>query len=117
VILDVNYNWLNTLGRSSDELLGQDVFTVFPKMPRGPEGPGVTALEFAAVSRRREVTHLTRYDFEDPGRPGVFEERYWSSVVTPLRTPDGQVEILELSAREVTSIISDFRSLQARHHG
>ena len=114
VILDANDDWVETLGRRPDDLVGREVFSVFLKMPRGPGGPGVTALEFAAVSRQREVTHLTRYDFEDPGRAGVFEERYWSSVVTPLRAPDGHVEMLELSAREVTSVISDFRSMQAQ---
>ena len=46
----------------------------------GPKG------EALAVYRK---IHL--YDVEIPGRPGAFEERYWSPVNTPVVGPDGQV--------------------------
>jgi PAS domain-containing protein len=115
VILDANDEFLADLGRQLSDLVGHNVFTVLPKMPPGPAGPKVTALERALASREREVLELTRYDFEDPGRPGVFEERYWSSVATPLCGPDGEIEMLELSAREVTAVIAHFRSMQAQY--
>jgi len=114
VILDANDEFLDTLGRTLDDLVGKYVFKVFPKKPLGSSGPKITALEAALASHEREALQLTRYDFEDPGRPGVFEERYWSSVVTPLRGSDGRVEMLELSAREVTSVIQQIRSTQAQ---
>jgi PAS domain-containing protein len=114
VILDANDEFLDTLGRTLDDVVGEHVFKVFPKMPRDSSGPKWTALEAAVFSRERETLQLTRYDFEDPGRPGVFEERYWSSCVTPLRGPDGRVVMLELSAREVTAVIQQIRSTQAQ---
>ena len=83
VIIDANDEFLDAVGRSLDEVVGQYVFRHFPKMPVDPAKPKWTALEAALISGEREVLRLTRYDFEDPGSPGVFEERYWSSVVTP----------------------------------
>ena len=82
-------------------------------MPADPGGnPKWTALEAALTSGRREAYQLERYDIEDPTRPGVFAERYWSAIVTPMLDQDGQVEVLELSARELTPIICQFRSLE-----
>ncbi len=70
-----------------------------------------TALEAALISGEREVLRLTRYDFEDPARPGVFEDRYWSSLVTPVYADDGELKLLELSGREVTSLMTQFRAM------
>jgi hypothetical protein len=40
------------------------------------------------------------------------EERYWSSIVVPVHGLGGEVDLLELSAREVTPIIDQFKKLQ-----
>jgi PAS domain-containing protein len=114
IILDVNAAFLEAVGLPLEELVGHNVFEKVPKMPPGPGGsPKWTALEEAMTSGKREGFELTRYDIEDPANPGVFGERYWSSAVQPLLDRDGQVEILELSAREVTPIIEKFRALMA----
>jgi PAS domain S-box-containing protein len=111
--IDANDAFLAAIGHSLEDLIGHNAFEVVPKMPEDPGGnPKWTALEEALTSRRREVHQLHRYDIEDPAHPGVFEERYWSSIVTPVLGRGGKVEVLELSAREVTPIISQYRSLQ-----
>jgi len=112
--IDANEEFLDAVGRPLQELLGRNVFEVFPKMPDDPANPKWTALEAAITSGQREACTLTRYDFEDPIHPGVFLERYWSSVVTPIHGAAGEVEVLELSAREVTPIIEQFRSVGAQ---
>ena len=38
---------------------------------------------------------LTRYDLEDPGSPGVFDERYWDIVNIPVMA-DGDVSQIHL---------------------
>jgi PAS domain-containing protein len=111
VIIDANDEFLDAVGRSLDEVVGQYVFRQFPKMPSDPAKPKWTALEAALISGEREVLRLTRFDFEDPGSPGVFEERYWSSVVTPVYADGGELKLLELSGREVTSLITQFRAM------
>ncbi len=111
VIIDANDEFLDAVGRSLDEVVGQYVFRRFPKMPSDPANPKWTALEAALISGEREVLRLTRYDFEDPARPGVFEDRYWSSLVTPVYADDGELKLLELSGREVTSLMTQFRAM------
>jgi PAS domain-containing protein len=111
--IDANEEFLQASDRELGELVGRNVFEVFPKMPYQPGHPIWTALEAATTSGKREVHKLTRYDVEDRATPGVFRERYWSSAVTPIRGLDGHVEVLELSSREVTSIIEQFQSMQA----
>jgi PAS domain S-box-containing protein len=111
--IDANEEFLEAAGHPLDDLVGRNAFAVLPKMPQDPGNPKWTALEAALTSGEREVYVLTRYDIEDPARPGQFRERYWSSVVTPLHGLDGKVEVLELSAREVTAIIEQFRTMSA----
>jgi PAS domain-containing protein len=112
--IDANDAFLAAIGRELEDLIGRNAFQVMPKMPEDPGGkPKWTALEAAFTTKHREVYRLERYDIEDPAHPGVFEERYWSSIVTPVLDQVGEVEVLEMSVREVTPIISQFRSLQA----
>ena len=44
VILDANDEFLADLGRTREDLVGEYVFAVLPKMPPGPAGPKVTGL-------------------------------------------------------------------------
>jgi PAS domain-containing protein len=113
VFVDMNEAFLDAVGRPLEELVGHNAFEVFPKAPAEPGNPKWTALEAAITSGQHEQLVLSRYDIEDPDRPGEFEERYWSSAVTPLRDINGQVTMLELSAREVTPIISLLRGLES----
>jgi PAS domain-containing protein len=113
--IDANDEFLAATGHDLEELIGQKIFAVLPKMPPDRGGyPKWTALEEAQASGRRESLQLERYDIEHPASPGVFQERYWSSAVTPVRGRDGHVEILELSVREVTPIIDEFKKLLAQ---
>src|SRR5258708_35863855 len=48
---------------------------------------------------------LLRYDVEDPDRPGLREERYWSSVNAPVFGSDGRVALLLHRVEEVTELI------------
>lgn len=115
-IIDANDECLAALGRSLEELLGKNVFAVLPKVPGDERGnPKWTALEEAQASGRRQGLLLTRYDIEDPASPGVFHERYWSTSITPVRGADGEVEVFEFSAREVTPVIAEFKKLQQDH--
>jgi len=111
--IDANDEFLATVGYPLEQLIGKNAFGVLPKMPPDTGGqPKWTALEAAQTSGKPESVSLTRYDIEDPAIPGLFHERYWSSSVMPIRGIDGHVEALEWSARDVTSIIMEFKKLQ-----
>jgi PAS domain S-box-containing protein len=110
--VDANDAFLAAIGRSLEDVIGRNAFEIVPKVPDDPGGdPKWTTLEAALTSRRREACELERYDIEDPAHPGVFAERYWATAVTPVLGLSGEVELLELSAREVTPIITQFRTL------
>ena len=109
--IDANEQFLDAVGRPLAALIGRNAFDAFPKMPNDPANPKWTALEAAMTSGQRESYPLTRYDIEDPVQPGVFVERYWSSVATPIRGGDGEIQVLELSARELTPIVEQLRSI------
>jgi len=80
VILDVNDEYVEVSGRSREQLLGRNLFDVFPRNPDDPAelGPIQLRASFDVVieTGERDVMMPVRYDVEDPGRPGEFEERY-----------------------------------------
>ena len=113
-ILDVNDEYLAAVGRKREDLLGHSPFDLFPDRPDDPADTGPrdlrASLEEVLASGERQVVSLTRYDVEDPGRPGVFEERYWNVFSTPLLSDTGRVMMIVLIGHEVTPIISQFRA-------
>jgi PAS domain-containing protein len=113
-VIDINDEFQAYVGRPLDEVIGRNIFEVAPKMPEDPGGyPMWTPLEQAMTSGRRESAKLMRYDLEDPDQPGVFVEHYWTAVAQPIRGTDGRVEVIEVTAQDVTPIISQFRVMQA----
>jgi PAS domain S-box-containing protein len=110
VFIDVNDQFIETSGRDLGELVGRRFREVFP---RRPEDRGTDlnwgAIEKAVTSGRREADELLRYDVEDP-KTGLFEERYFSSRVQPIRGRDGHVEVYELSVLEVTGIVAEIQA-------
>ncbi|HEX7992530.1 MAG TPA: PAS domain-containing protein [Streptosporangiaceae bacterium] len=117
VFVDVNDGYLEASGRSREELLGRNLFDVFPQNPGDPAvlGPVQLRDSFKAVmaTGEREVMMPIRYDVEDVGRPGKYEERYWAVVNTPLRDQDGKVVLIMLKADEVTHIVNQGRNMLA----
>jgi PAS domain S-box-containing protein len=117
VIIDASEDFEKLTGRELSELAGRNFFDAFPANPRDREKTGhsalCAALTQAARSRDRVVLGPNEYDLEDRGRPGVFEERFWSGVVTPILGDDGQVAMIGLWGRDVTYIVSQLRAQRA----
>ena len=117
VILDVNDEYLEVSGRSREQLLGRNLFDAFPLNPDDPGelGPIQLKASFDVVlaTGKRDMIMPVRYDVEDPGRPGDFEERYWAVVNTPLYDQDGQIAIIVHKADEVTHIVNQGRNMLA----
>lgn len=111
-ILDVCEDVLQLTGRESRYLVGRNFFDAFPANPgiRANTGPRRLRAELARAARTgdRVVLRLNQYDIEDPGRPGVFEERFWSGVATPILDRDGRVAVIALWGHDTTPIVSQF---------
>ncbi|MFJ3875842.1 PP2C family protein-serine/threonine phosphatase [Streptomyces sp. NPDC090077] len=109
VYADVNEAFVALSGRSRDQLIGRFLFDVFPDNPGDPAATGMRNL-YASLRRvvadgEPDTMALQRYDVEDPQRPGVWEERYWSPVNVPVLAPDGTVALLLHRVEEVTELI------------
>jgi PAS domain-containing protein len=88
VIVDVNDAYLRATGRSRLDLVGQYLFDAFPDNPADATADGVrnlgASLHRALQSKRPDTMAVQKYDIPVPSRPGVFEERWWSPINTPV---------------------------------
>jgi PAS domain-containing protein len=116
-LVDVNDQFVAYARRPLEDLVGHNVYEIFPKLPIDMGGAGRDVLEEAFDSGRAAQAPLVRYDMEDPAHPGVFDERYWSVAARPIRGLDGQVEMYELSARDLTPVIEEFKAMQSEQEG
>lgn len=117
VVLDANEALLQRAGRERAQVVGRYLFDVFPDNPDDPDATGMrnllASLERVLATGERDTMALQRYDVEAPDRPGVFEERYWSPINTPVLNADGTVQLIVHRVEEVTEIIQ----AGARVHG
>lgn len=109
VIVEVNKAYLDATGRPRDDLIGQHIFEAFPDNPADPEADGVrnlnASLHRVLISRESDTMALQKYDIPILGRPGAFEERWWSPVNTPILGPDGNVEWIIHRVEDVTEYV------------
>jgi serine phosphatase RsbU (regulator of sigma subunit) len=109
VFADANEAYLSLSGRTREEVLGRYLFDVFPDNPDDPAASGMrnlhASLRRVASTGESDTMALQRYDVEDPDRPGVWEERYWSPVNVPVPGPDGAVALVLHRVEEVTQLI------------
>ncbi|MEU9381343.1 SpoIIE family protein phosphatase [Streptomyces sp. NPDC048279] len=109
VIVEVNRAYLEATGRTREDLLGRHIFDAFPDNPTDPDADGVrnlnASLHRVLVSRKPDTMALQKYDIPVAGRPGAFEERWWSPINTPILAPDGTVEWIIHRVEDVTAFI------------
>jgi PAS domain S-box-containing protein len=117
VILDVNDEYVEASGRSREQLLGRNLFDMFPRNPDDPDVNGPVrvraSIETVVATGERDAIAPVRYDLEDPGRPGEFEERYWAVVNAPMHDQGGKVVMIAHKADEVTHIVNQGRTMRA----
>ncbi|MFF8308883.1 PP2C family protein-serine/threonine phosphatase [Streptomyces lydicus] len=109
VIVEVNQAYLDATGRTRDDVMGRYVFDAFPANPADPEADGVrnlsASLHRVLITGEPEPMALQKYDIPIMGRPGVFEERWWSPVNTPILAPDGKVVWIIHRVEDVTAFV------------
>jgi PAS domain-containing protein len=117
VILDVSDGYLDAAGRGPDQIVGRNILEAFPDNPRDPGDTGPrdlrASLEAVLANGMPDFIDPTRYDVEDPGHPGKFEERYWTIANVPVRDAAGQITMIVHIAQEVTNLVHAARSTNA----
>lgn len=76
-------------------VIGKYVFDAFPDNPNRPDASSKSNLmdSFRVVlsSGKPHKMDVFQYDIPDPGNPGGFKERYWSTCNTPVLNEQGEV--------------------------
>lgn len=112
VISDANQAYVDATGRTLDQLVGRNVFDAFPDNPADPHATGVqdskASLRRVMATGKPDVRSFQRYDVEMPGRPGVYETRYWNSTNAPVFGPDGEIVLITLCLEEITERVRKF---------
>src|SRR5262249_20933690 len=121
VIVTANTAYLRVTQRSLSDLRGRNIFEAFPGNPDEPDEPEAhgseclrASLERVVATGERDTMAMQRYDVEAPDRSGVFEERYWSPINTPVLGPDGKVMLIIHRVEEISAFVQQLRQ---RHEG
>lgn len=121
VILDANAAYRDLFGRGRDRFVGWHVFDAFPDNPGDAEGGGLKVMR-ASLRRvletgAQDVAGPFRHDVEEPDRPGVYTQRYWSPVNAPVLDADGEVVLIVHRLAEITDLVRDVGpATDERHH-
>ena len=106
-IVAVSDDYLRVTMTRRQEILGRGVFEVFPNNPDDPEATSVGKLrasfERVLVGKTPDAVPTLKYDIrrlESEG--GVFEERYWELINSPVLGPDGEVAFIIHTAIDVS---------------
>lgn len=108
-ILDANDAWLDVVDRRPGEVVGRDLFEAFPKDRFEPDEEGPQrmreSLESVLETGEPDRLPLMRYDMQEPGEPGVFQERWWAVINVPVPGPDGKLKLILHRAADATAMV------------
>lgn len=114
VIVEVNQAYLKATGRTREDLIGRSILDSFPENPADPEAIGMenlsASLHRVLQLRGPDTMALQKYDIPVMGRPGVFEERWWSPVSTPILGLDREVKWILIRVEDLTPFIKAIAS-------
>lgn len=109
-IVAVSNAYLRATMTERAEIIGRNIFVVFPDNPDDPTAIGVRNLQ-ASLSRVlqngvSDAMPILKYDIPRPEiAGGGFEERYWSPINTPIFDTDNKLRYIIHRAEDVTEFI------------
>jgi PAS domain S-box-containing protein len=90
------------------QVVGRNMFDVFPDNPDDPAADGVRNLHASLLrvlkSRTPDTMAVQKYDVRRP-EDGVFEERFWTVINAPVLGADGAIRYIVHKAEDVTEFI------------
>lgn len=116
-IVDVNDEFLDAVGRERADVVGRNAFAAFPTNIRASDDTGPDKLraswETVVATGEIDKMDLIRYDIPVAGKPGEFEERYWSIVNSPVAGRGGQTELIIHRNTDATDTVRQVLKAQA----
>lgn len=110
-IVAVNDAYLRAVGDGREQMVGRQVLDVHPDNPADAQADGVARLRASLLrvlaTNAPDQMPVQRYDIPVPGQPGVFEERHWSPVNTPVPDGRGGIAWIVHHVKDVTAALGD----------
>jgi PAS domain S-box-containing protein len=109
-IVGVNRAYLEATKTVRQEILGRDIFEVFPDNPDDPSASGVAKLRASLLrvlhNKQADTMAIQKYDLPVAGPEGIrFEERHWSPINTPVFDADGELRHIIHRVEDVTEFV------------
>ena len=109
VVVAVSDAYLRDTMTRRDDLVGKDIFTMFPENPDDPD-PSARAILLESLDRVRrtlqpDTLEVFRYDMVRPGSDHDYEVRYWSATNMPVLRPDGSLGSIIHRVEDVTEFV------------
>jgi signal transduction histidine kinase len=108
-IVAVNEAFERASLRGAPALIGRVLFEALPANPEHLGADDANTLRASLERVRRqlvpEALPVQRHDIQDPSRPGVFLERYWSPINTPVCDAGGRLLYIVHLLEDVTEIV------------
>jgi PAS domain S-box-containing protein len=110
MIVAVSDAYLRATMTRREDILGRQLFDVFPDNPDDPTATGVSNLSASLTrvlqQRVPDTMAVQKYDIRRPeSEGGRFEERYWSPVNTPVLGAKGEVSYIIHHVEDVTEFV------------
>lgn len=106
-IMDVSEKLTKAAGINRFDMIGKNLFVVFPENPEDVDADGQSNLKYSLNYVLNHKTPHTmavqRYDVKN--QDGVFEERYWSPINKPVLDDNGEVTCIIHRVEEVTDFV------------
>jgi len=102
--------YLHATMTQRENILGRNLFEVFPDNPNDPHADGTqnlrASLNWVLQRRAADAMAIQKYDIRRPASEGgEFEERYWSPTNSPVLGPNGEVTFIIHEVEDVTAFI------------
>jgi signal transduction histidine kinase len=99
--------YLDATMTQREQIIGRDIFDVFPDNPADPQATGVSnlraSLERVRARRKPDVMAVQKYDIRRPN--GEFEVRYWSPANKPVLDEHGELRYIIHRVEDVTEFV------------
>jgi len=109
-IIAVTDAYLQATLTSENEILGKSLFDVFPDNPRDQQSDSVrnlsASLRRVQILKTQDIMGVQRYPIRCAD--GSFEERFWSSVNSPVLGNAGDIEFIMHKVEDVTAIVRKY---------
>jgi PAS domain S-box-containing protein len=109
IIIGANPAYLQSTGRTAEQIVGLHIFEAFPADPNDPDSTNLAevriSIEQAFATKQPHTSALLRYAVPRETPDGrVFDERYWSAIHTPVFDAAGNVVFVSQNAIDVTDL-------------